>query len=337
MNARLLAGIGLAASLLVVGPSALASEVGWRQMTVPATPELPSRAVPLYYPTQQQARAVVMGPFALHVAMQAPSEEKVRGLIVLSHGTGGSEIAYSSLAEALASHGYLVAAPRHPGDNWQDRTLLQAPAGRYFAQRPQDMSRAIDALLSDPEWNPRIARDSRGARVAALGHSAGGYTVIALAGGMPDLSRLAAHCNQQHASDPVFCRVAQSGTRSTSDVEFAPMVDRRVRAIVALAPLGVVFTAPSLARISVPFALYIPEQDHFLVPRFHGDWIAANASRADVHRVPNAGHFAFVDTPVALVPSDDGDVGADPPGFGRHGFQRELQTELVGFFDAALQ
>jgi predicted dienelactone hydrolase len=336
MNARILAGFGLAASLLVVGPSALASGVGWRQMTVPGTPELPSIVVALYYPTQQSPREVVMGPFILHVALQAPPEAKALGLIVLSHGTGGSEIAHSSLAEALARHGYLVAALRHPGDNWQDRSLLQAPAGRYFAQRPQDMSRVIDALLSDPEWGPRIARDSRGARVGAVGHSAGGYTVIALAGGMPDLSRLAAHCNHQGASDPIFCRVAQSRPPSTSSVEFAPMVDTRVRAIVALAPLGVVFSARSLSSIRVPLALYIPEQDHFLVPEFHGDWIAANAPRADLHRVLNASHFAFVDTPVAPVPSDDGDIGADPPGFDRHRFQRELQTELVGFFDAAL-
>ena len=66
------------------------------------------------------------------------------------------------------------------------------------------MSRVIDALLSDPEWSPRIARDSRGARVGAVGHSAGGYTVIALAGGMPELSRLAAHCNIKVPATPPY-------------------------------------------------------------------------------------------------------------------------------------
>ena len=44
---------------------------------------------------------------------------------------------------------------------------------------------------------------------------------------------------------------------------------------------------------------------------------------------------AFVDKPSAPIPSDDGDIGADPPGFDRLRLQRELQTELVGFFDAA--
>jgi predicted dienelactone hydrolase len=38
-------------------------------------------------------------------------------LIVLSHGNSGTELGHSSLAEALAQGGYLVAALRHPGDN----------------------------------------------------------------------------------------------------------------------------------------------------------------------------------------------------------------------------
>ena len=87
------------------------------------------------------------------------------------------------MAEALAARGYLVAALRHPGDNWQDQSLRTQRAEQYFDERPRQVSRVIDTLLADPAWSPRIARDARGARVGAVGHSAGGYTVIALAGG----------------------------------------------------------------------------------------------------------------------------------------------------------
>ena len=38
-------------------------------------------------------------------------------LIVLSHGTGGSAQIMGWLARALASHGYIVAAVNHPGNN----------------------------------------------------------------------------------------------------------------------------------------------------------------------------------------------------------------------------
>ena len=131
-----------------------------------------------------------MGPFALDVAIGAKPVDKVKALILLSHGIGGSELGHSVLAQALARNGYLVAALRHPGDNWQDRSLIEKSPERYFDERPRQASRVIDAILADPAWKDRIASDSRGPRVGALGHSAGGYTVLALggspAGSVPD-------------------------------------------------------------------------------------------------------------------------------------------------------
>ena len=100
-----------------------------------------------------------MGPFTAHVAMRAAPDAQVKGLIVLSHGTGGTEVGHTSLAEALARDGYLVAALRHPGDNWQDSSLLSKSAARYFTERPQQASRVIDALLK--EIDVRISGEGR--------------------------------------------------------------------------------------------------------------------------------------------------------------------------------
>ena len=282
-----------------------------------------------------------MGPFVVRVAIQAPSQPKFKGLIVLSHGTGGSELGHSSLAESLAQHGYLVAALRHPGDNWQDRTLLRKNAARYFTERPQNVSRVIDALLQDSAWSDRIARDAQGPRIGAVGHSAGGYTVLALAGGRADLSRLAAHCADHRADDPIFCSMGRSGQPGpeaappTSPIP--PLVDARVRAVVALAPVGVVFSAPSLAQVRIPVAIYEAEQDRFLVSRFHAEWIARNLSGAVLHRIPNAWHFAFMDTPNAPISTEDGDIGANPPGFDRQAFLDRLKRDLPIFFDTAFR
>ena len=164
-----------------------------------------------YYPTQAPARVIAMGPFSVDVAIQAPPDPQIKGLIVLSHGVGGTELGHSSLAEALARDGWLVAALRHPGDNWKDRSLVQKGAARYFTERPQHVSHVIDALLRDPQWRDRIGRDAIGPRIGAVGHSAGGYTVLALAGGEPDLSRLATHCAESGADDPIFCGLARTG------------------------------------------------------------------------------------------------------------------------------
>lgn len=326
--------------LLLTTAQAMASQAGWRQITIPGTTaDAAPIAAALYYPTQAPARTIAMGPFNVNVAVQAAPEAKVKGLIVLSHGTGGSELAHSSLAEALAQNGYLVVALRHPGDNWQDRSLRQGSLERYATVRPQQVSRVIDALLNDPEWKDRIASDAKGPRVGAVGHSAGGYTVLALAGGRLEPSRFDAHCKAERAEDPIFCNTGKARLPATNDGAAAPsippLVDTRVRAVVALAPMGALFSADSLAQIRIPVALYEAQQDRFLVPRFHAEWVAANMPGVEMHRVPNAWHFAFQDTPTMPIPSEDGDVGANPPGFDRAVFLGQLQRELPAFFDKA--
>lgn len=204
---------------LLLTAQAMATQAGWRQINIPgSTLDAAPIPVALYYPTQTPARSIPMGPFTAQVAIQAPPDATFKGLIVLSHGTGGTELGYSGLAEALAQHGYLVAALRHPGDNWQDRTLLQKGAEFYFTERPQHVSLVLDALLRDSNWSDRIARDAQGPRIGAVGHSAGGYTVLALAGGQPDLSRIATHCEVHRADDSIFCSMGRTGQPATSFV-----------------------------------------------------------------------------------------------------------------------
>jgi predicted dienelactone hydrolase len=329
----------LACFSLLATSAAFATDAGLRQLTVPnSAGEAGPISVALYYPTQAQARPVAMGPFTVHVAIQGPIDAKLKGLIVLSHGRGGTEVGYTSIAEALARHGYLVAALRHPGDNFQDRSLLQKSVSRYFSERPRDVSRVIDALLQDPEWKGRIAADARGPRIGAVGHSAGGYTVLALAGAQPDLARNLAHCQEHGKDDPILCGIAARDRPLDREPRLLPpLADPRVRAVVALSPLAVTFSAESLAGIRVPTLVYAAERDRFLVPRFHAQWAASNVPGAEFRNVPNAWHFAFMDAPGNAIPTEDGDLAADPPGFDRAAFLARLGAELCVFFDEALR
>jgi predicted dienelactone hydrolase len=327
-----------ALSVLLASGPALATEAGLRRFDAPAqnSSQEPIHVV-LFYPTQDSAKSIPMGPFTPTVAINGKPDATVKGLILLSHGTGGSELGHSSLAEALAKNGYLVAAIRHPGDNWQDQSLLSVPGGYYFSERPRQASRVIDAILSDPEWTRRIAVDAHGPRTGAVGHSAGGYTVLALAGGTPDLMRIVSHCRTS-SDDPVFCSMGRQVTNSGAEKSsFEGLRDTRVRAVAALAPAGVVFSAQSLATISIPATIYAGDKDTFLVPRYHAEWVRQNVVKADYNAIHNAGHYAFMDTPGMPIPSADGDVGANPKGFDRAAFLKQLATALNQFFDRALQ
>jgi predicted dienelactone hydrolase len=339
------------ASALLLLPAANAAEAGFRQMTVTAknADNKPARFA-LYYPTPDAARVIPMGPFPQTVAINGAPASTVKGLIVISHGTASTETGFATLAQGLARNGYLVASVEHVGDNWQDQSM-RATQGRYFAERPRQASRVIDTLLADPQWRARITNGADGRPlIGALGHSAGGYTVLALAGGKPVLSSMRTHCELEAAQDPVFCKLssaikgasAQAGTAAEgqADGQEEPVqTDTRVRAVIALAPMGVAFSASSLAAITVPVAIYAGEKDTFLVPRFHAQWVMQNMRGANttLQLVPNAGHYAFMNTPTMDLPSPDGSVARDPPGFDRAAFLDRLALESIAFFDKNLR
>lgn len=336
------------ASLFIVffiALNAFASQAGWRQISLPsAEPGTKSITVAMYYPTLSPEKVTAMGPYKLNAAINAPPTDAFKGLIVLSHGTGGTELGHNSIAEALARHGYLVAALRHPGDNWQDTSLLREQGGAaFFSERPKHVSRVIDGLLRDAFWSERLAKDAKGYRIGALGHSAGGYTVLALAGGQATLSRLSTHCQDNRQDDPIFCSIvptatARPATAPTLDT-MPPLsvADARVRVVVALSPLGVPFAGKSLAAITSPVLVYFAEHDRYLVPKFHAGWIEQNMPSAQMRPVANAWHFAFMDAPSIAIPTPDGNIGDDPPMFDRAALLQRLGREIPAFFDQALQ
>ena len=128
-----LAALAFVTSLQFAQGRALAADAGFRNMEVPGTTPI---TVALFYPTSAPAARIPMGPFPVQVAWGAPADQPLKGLVLVSHGTGGTELGHHDLSVRLAREGYLVAAPRHPGDNWRDgRTLVGE--GRYFDERPK--------------------------------------------------------------------------------------------------------------------------------------------------------------------------------------------------------
>lgn len=333
--------VALGLYLTAVAGPASADAIGWRSISVSTSADQRPVTVALWYPAEDPGlamRQVAMGPFSVRAAMGAPFAAGFRGLIVISHGAGGTELGHGRIAEALAERGYLVAALRHPGDNWQDSSLRTRTPDRYFPDRPGQVSRVVDALLGDAMLRQRIATDARGLRIGAIGHSAGGYTVLALAGAAFDGSRLVDHCNSHWDQDAIFCGMG-GPKRTVARPEAASsvsMADPRFRAVAALSPVGVVFDPESLRRIAVPVSLWVAERDRFLVPRFHGQWVAEYLQQGVIHVVPNSWHFAFMDTPGVPIASPDGDLAADPPGFDRGAFLRQLGVDLARFFDDRL-
>lgn len=328
----------LAAALLFLAAPVQAQHAGYRTITiagdVPAT-------VALFYPTAVPDRVVPMGPWLPVVAPgAAASGAPLKGLVLISHGTGGTELNHHTLGTRLAREGYLVAAVVHGGDNWRDRSLVTS--GRYFSERPRQLSRVLDALLASPEWGPRIPVD----RIGAIGHSAGGYSVLALAGAQAEPERAVRHCRTV-PDDKGFCDLAKAPAGNPAaaqptaavvalapDAALVSVADRRIRAVVVLAPMAVVLTPQSLAALDVPVRVFIAEQDAVLNTRYHGAQVVANVPGVKASTVAGAGHFAFMAQATMPLPSAAGDAAANPAGFDRPAFLRDLDDQVAAFFAA---
>jgi predicted dienelactone hydrolase len=108
-------------------------------------------------------------------------------LVVFSHGNNGLRIQSFFFAAHLASHGFVVATPDHHGNTFLD-TLAGVVDPDPARNRPRDMSFLIDQMLAASATpGDRFEGGVDGARIGASGHSFGGYTTFALAGGAFDL------------------------------------------------------------------------------------------------------------------------------------------------------
>jgi dienelactone hydrolase len=100
-------------------------------------------------------------------------------LLVFSHGSCGYAYQSTFLTPLLASHGFVVAAPPHPGN-----TIFEFPAcgsaanvAASAAERPQDVLHVLDEMLAanlDP-GSPFFGSIDP-ARLGMSGHSFGGFT-----------------------------------------------------------------------------------------------------------------------------------------------------------------
>lgn len=140
----------------------------------------PSSGEPAPYPySDQLAGSVVLnGP---------PREGEKFPLVVFSHGFRGCKTQSVYLTEELARHGYVVAAPDHAdascgGDGGEEAPGFRDPESwtdQTHIGRRDDIRALIDKLLADPVFGPLIDAS----KIAGAGHSLGGYTMFALAGG----------------------------------------------------------------------------------------------------------------------------------------------------------
>ncbi|OOG70288.1 hypothetical protein BLJAPNOD_04622 [Ensifer sp. M14] len=323
-----------------------AGNVGFKQKTLTDLDSDRPLEIAILYPAANDGKNEIVGETpawtGLALARDAAPLPGQHPLVVVSHGYGGTWRNQLWLAHELARRGYVVAAPNHPGTTAFDRSPRQAAR---LSERPRDLTRVIDALLADPA----ISGDIDPMRIAAVGHSLGGWTVMATAGARFEEGQFLEDCKTK--ASPIACNVYNElgvdGTAGAAALLGADLADRRVQAVVSL-DLGLArgFTPASLAAVQIPvFVVGAGVEDGPRSAKLESGYLAEYLPQGTSRylEIADAAHFSFMQIckpgARALIEAEtpgDGIVCDDGDGRDRATIHLETAGVIAGFLNTAL-
>jgi predicted dienelactone hydrolase len=314
-----------ALALVLTVAASLAQSAGLRISEIPADTAGPALKLAEWTPCATHPGQIQLGPFALAAVRDCPLAGKNLPLIVVSHGFGGTYLGHHDTAETLADAGFVVVAVNHPDDTASNTG--KARDMKALISRPADIRRVIDFMLGpSPD---AAAIDSQ--HIGFFGFSRGGYTGLVLAGAKPDFQALRSHCPD---ATGVSCPTISGNVLPT----LGPSSDPRISAFVIADPLSSVFaTSASLEDVKAPLQLWASERGGDGVSPENVAAIARNLpGKADLHIVPNSGHFAFLTVCPPELAKRVVEICDDAAGFDRAAFHQAFNAEVLAFFRKSL-
>lgn len=285
----------------------------------------------VWYPTEAEESRWQAGPFEIAASLDAPVAEGRFPVVLLSHGRQGGPLSHRQLAASLAREGFVVVAPTHVGDA-AGKPLASSQA-QVLIDRPQHVIAALEAVLHNDRFASRADPD----RVGMIGYSAGGYTALVLAGARPDFVLADIYCKTPPGTEDGACRAGGSAPVSAELASWVALTEPRLKALVLLDPLAIMFDAAGLAPVGrIPILLYRPKDDSYMT--------AAHNALVLIHALPTppqvavvpGRHFVFVDPCPDAVAAEVPLVCRDQPDVDRVAIHRTLEREIATFLAATL-
>ncbi len=299
----------------------------------------------IWYPAIADGKIVTYGDNPIMYGKQARKNATPQSgkfpLVVLSHGGGGNAGQLGWLTEALVRAGYVVAAANHPGS-----TTGNASAKGILSlwQRPQDISQLLDRLGTHPSVSQKIDF----ADITALGFSAGGYTVLSLAGARPDVDKLIRYCevsNKGKMTDN-FCQLLfkTGGEDIFQQIDWQPAGkdyrDKRINKIIAIDP-GVSDAIRLETLKKMPEALLINLGEGDIQSVVDAKPLAKKMPKAIYQQIADANHFSFLalckpNAKAILAEEGEGDPLCDSP-TGAQRSRQQVHQQLIDIILAFLK
>lgn len=219
----------------------------------PGNTQYSKQTLTLYEPRRQRRF-----PVDLYLPQQS---QRPAPLVVISHGLGSDRTTFAYLASHLASYGFAVAVPEHPGSNAdQLQALINGLASEVtppaeLIDRPLDIQFLLNELQRS--FGGRINLQ----QVGVLGQSFGGYTVLALSDAKIDFELLGKECDPSNDSLNLSlllqCRALELLSRDYQ------LSDERIKAGIAINPVGsTIFGKSQYSQIQIPLMLVASSDDN---------------------------------------------------------------------------
>ena len=187
-------------------------------------------------------------------------------VVVISHGLGSDRISFQYLAKHLASYGFAVAVPEHPGSNAQQiQNLVTGRSNELaepaeFINRPLDIKDLLDYLTKLSTTDPAYQGQLDLQRVGVIGQSFGGYTALALAGAGINFAQLENDCELENETWNLSL-LLQCRARGLERNQYS-FGDPRIKAAIAINPIvSSILGETNLSQIKIPVMLIAGSAD----------------------------------------------------------------------------
>ena len=185
-------------------------------------------------------------------------------VVILSHGLASAPDDLVEYAQHLASHGYAIALPQHPGsDTTYVQQMLAGHASEVFEHtefihRPLDISDVLDELERRNRCDYGHRLNLR--KVGIVGASFGAYTALVVAGATLELTQLATACHS-HPAAPNMSLLLQCRALSLPRPSYS-LHDHRIAAVVTLDAVGSqTLDTETLSQIHSPVMMLAGSRD----------------------------------------------------------------------------
>ncbi len=229
------------------------------RISTPVSPVI-ARMQPLPRSTESPAPQVSGRQIPVDVYLPNPGQAKLPKtlpVIVISHGLGSDRSTFAYIARHLASYGFAVLVPEHPGSNSrQIEALLSGVANELaepaeFLDRPLDITFLLNAVEAEAKKQASLKGRLNLNQVGVIGQSFGAYTALAVGGAPVNIQELQSDCRNQentlNLSLLLQCRALLLKQTETN------LHDSRVKAVIALNPfISAVFGPASINQVKIP-------------------------------------------------------------------------------------